>query len=80
MSGVKRLMKTNHKKKASYFYTWLIQSQFVRVREESKGTPERVVVNQYELVSFKSQGAEQGKGEINKNINLKISQALKMNI
>lgn len=73
-------MKTNHKKKASYFYTWLIQSQFVRVREESKGTPERVVVNQYELVSFKSQGAEQGKGEINKNINLKISQALKMNI
>ena len=53
-------MKTNHKEKASYFYTWLIQSQFVGVREESKGTPERVV-NQNELVSCKVRGRSREK-------------------
>lgn len=76
LEALKRLIKTNHKEKASYFYTWSKHSQLCGVSRGVKGNPERLV-NETELVSCKVR-AGQGKGEKTKNINLRrVNQALK---
>lgn len=79
LEALKRLIKTNHKEKASYFYTWSKHSQLCGVSRGVKGNPERLV-NETELVSCKVR-AGQGKGEKTKNINLRrVNQALKKKI